>query len=182
MCSKRKQMWGNKHWKSVCGKVENTPRVDVPSLVLLWKHDSRTVRQHSTGNSSNLNEVTQIKFTFSSLPTTFCRFVIHKNNRWRSFSFYRHLNTECYELSAVNWMGGGARNGVTGGRVCPWVEKQIYTSLIMIFIVQTIDVVHMLVLIAEVFLQLRKSHKHVLYNNNYEQLMLQSYWSLYDLN
>ena len=29
--------------------------------------------------SRKYNEVTQIKFIFSSLPTTFCCFVIHKN-------------------------------------------------------------------------------------------------------
>ena len=62
-------------------KVENTLRVDVSYLALLWKHDSRTVCQHTTGNSSNLNEVANTKlitFTFSSLPMAFCSFVIHK--------------------------------------------------------------------------------------------------------
>ena len=105
-----------------------------------------------TGNSSKFNEVANTNKVHLFF---FTNDILLLRLRWRSFSFYPHLNMECYELSAVNWMGGGARNGVTGGRVCPWVEKQIYTSLIMIFIVQTIDVVHMLVLIAEVFLQLR---------------------------
>ena len=83
------------------GRFEKTLRVNVPYLVLLWKHDSWTVYQHTTGKSSTFNEVTQIKLIFP-LYQRHVFALIYNNNYAKNSHYLRSCGDQCWLLCCID--------------------------------------------------------------------------------